>query len=136
MGKEDLMPSESEWKIMEVLWDSVEPLTTSEIRERLNGESAMTLKMLRVLMNRLLQKGLVDYEVDERDSRVYHYHATKSREECVREKSKRFVDSYFAGSRTSALAALLQTCELTDEQIRELEDIIENSKGSDESCRK
>ena len=40
----------------------------------------------------------------------------------------RFVNSYFAGSRTSAIAALLQGVTLTDEQIQELGEILEKSK--------
>jgi BlaI family penicillinase repressor len=52
----------------------------------------------------------------------------RSREECVKEKSRKFVDSYFSGSGTNAMAALLQSFALTDEQIKELEEILEKSK--------
>ena len=31
MGNEDVMPSESEWLIMEVLWESDMPLTSSAV---------------------------------------------------------------------------------------------------------
>lgn len=137
MSKEEFLPSESEWKIMEQLWNSDRALTTLEIQKRIEEESAMTLRTVRVLTNRLLKKGLVGFEVDKKDARVYHYHALKSREECVKEKSKSFVDNYFAGSQTSACAALLQTGTLTDEQIKELEEILEQSKekGGDKLCR-
>ena len=120
---DERMPSESEWLIMEVLWESPSPLTSTEVVKRLAGRSDMSLRMVRVLMNRLSQKGLLGYTVDEHDARVYHYHAEKSREDCRREKGRRFVNSYFAGSRTSAVATLLQ------EQIRELEEILEQSRA-------
>ena len=67
--------------------------------------------------------------MDEHDSRDYHYYVLKQKEECVKEKSRRFVDSYFSGSGTNAMAALLQSFDLTDEQIGELEEILEKSKG-------
>ena len=128
---EETMPSESEWLIMEVLWESGTPLTSMEVLNRLKGKSDMTLRMIRVLMNRLSQKGLLGFTVDEDDARVYHYHTVKTKEECLNEKSRRFVNSYFAGSRTNAVAALLHNARLTEEQYRELEDILEQCKEKD-----
>lgn len=132
MGKEEQSPSESEWKIMEILWGSDEPLTSAEVIRRMKEDSNMTPKMIRVLMNRLSQKGLLGYEVDSCDSRVYHYTPLRTREECLREKSQRFTESYFSGNKalaaTNAMAALLQSFDLTDAQIEELEEILRKSK--------
>ncbi len=127
MEKEEITPSE--WLIMEVLWASNTPLTSSEVIKKMQGNVDMSARMVRVLMNRLSQKDILGYTVDEHDSRVYHYYVLKQKEECVREKSRRFVDSYFSGSGTNAMAALLQSFDLTDEQIEELEEILEKSKG-------
>ena len=126
MAKEEITPSE--WQIMEVLWASDTPLTSSEVYKRMQGNVDMSMRMVRVLMNHLNQKDVLAYTVDERDSRVYHYYVQRSREECVKEKSRKFVDSYFSGSGTNAMAALLQSFALTDEQIKELEEILEKSK--------
>lgn len=132
MGKkEEALPSESEWRIMEVLWESGTPLTSIEVLNRLKGKSNMTLRMVRVLMNRLSKKGLLGFTVDENDARVYHYYTMKSKEECLKEKSRRFVNSYFSGSRTNAIVTLLQGVTLTDEQIKELEEILEKSKENE-----
>ncbi len=126
MAKEEITPSE--WLIMEILWACREPLTSSQVYKRMQGNVDMSMRMVRVLMNRLNQKDVLGYTVDEHDSRVYHYYAQKSREECVREKSRRFVDSYFSGNGTNAMAALLQSFDLTDEQIKELEKILGKSR--------
>ncbi len=126
MEKEEITPSE--WQIMEVLWASDVPLTSSEVYKRMQGSVDMSQRTVRVLMNRLSSKDMLGYTVDAHDSRVYHYYAQKSKDACVKEKSRRFVDSYFSGSGTSAMAALLQSFVLTDEQIKELEEILENSK--------
>lgn len=126
MEKEEITPSE--WQIMEVLWASDTSLTSSEVYKRMQGTVGMSQRMVRVLMNRLSSKGVLGYTVDEHDSRVYHYYVQKSKDACVKEKSRRFVDSYFSGSGTSAMAALLQSFVLTDEQIKELEEILENTK--------
>lgn len=132
MAGEEHTPSESEWQIMEVLWDSIGPLTSAQVIQRLREMTSMNPKMVRVLMNRLCQKKLIAYTVDEKDARVYHYFPLKSREECSREKSRKFVDSYFSGRHTDALAALLQSYQLTEEQIQELEEILEQSKRNEE----
>ncbi|MCH5251598.1 MAG: BlaI/MecI/CopY family transcriptional regulator [Lachnospiraceae bacterium] len=132
MGKEDLMPSESEWLVMEILWDNAVPLTSMEVIRRVQENRKMSAKTVRVLMNRLCQKKIIDYTVDKEDARVYHYFALRSKEECLREKSKHFIDSYFSGNKTNALAALLKNCDLTTEQIEELEGILEKSKERDD----
>ena len=126
MEKEEITPSE--WQIMEVLWASDEPLTSSEVYNRMQGTVDMSQRMVRVLMNRLNSKDILGYTVDEHDSRVYHYYVQKPKDECVKEKSRRFVDNYFSGSGTNAMTALLQSFVLTDEQIKELEEILEHSK--------
>lgn len=132
MGEEEQTPSESEWMVMEILWASENPMTSKEVINELRKENSMTPKMVRVLINRLCEKGLLSYTVDSDDKRVYHYSVTKSKEDCLKEKSKRFVDSYFSGNKTNAMAALLQSFALTDEQIKELEEILEKSKEQKE----
>ena len=129
MGKEEQTPSESEWMVMEILWASESSMTSKEVIHELRKQNSMTPKMVRVLINRLCEKGLLSYTVDPDDKRVYHYSVMKSKEDCLKEKSKKFVDSYFKGNQTSAVAALIQSVSLTEEQIRELEEILEKSKG-------
>ena len=126
MAKEEITPSE--WQIMEVLWAWGEPMTSSQVYREMQGKVDMSQRMVRVLMNRLSQKGILGYTVDECDLRVYHYFVQRSREECVKEKSRKFVDSYFSGNGTNAMAALLQSFALTNEQIQELEEILEKSR--------
>lgn len=57
--------------------------------------------------------------MDENDSRVYHYYTLRTREECLRDKSRKFADSYFSGDKVNAMAALVESFALTDEQIME-----------------
>lgn len=128
MAKEKMTPSESEWSIMEILWASNRSMTSKEVIYKLQEENSMTPKMVRVLINRLCEKGLLSYTVDSDDKRVYHYFITKSKEDCLKEKSKQFVNSYFSGSKTNAAAALLQSFDLTEGQINELEEILKKSK--------
>lgn len=80
-GKEEQTPSESEWLIMEILWANEGPMTSKEVIHELQVQNSMTPKMVRVLMNRLCEKGLLSYKVDSNDKRVYHYFVMKSKED-------------------------------------------------------
>lgn len=124
-------PSQSEWLIMEVFWASDASLTAREVIKKIREKTDMSPRMVRVLINRLCDKGVLSYVVDEHDSRVYHYSVMKSKENCQKEKSRKFVDSYFEGSQTNAMAALLQSAKLTEEQYRELEEILEQCREKD-----
>ena len=126
--EKETTPSQSEWLIMEIFWASDTSLTAKEVIKKIRDKADMSSRMVRVLINRLCQKGVLSYVVDEHDSRVYHYSVVKSKEECQKEKSRKFVDSYFEGNRTNAMAALLQNAKLTKEQYRELEEILEQCK--------
>ena len=111
--EKETTPSQSEWLVMEVLWASDTSMTAKEVIKKIQERTDMSPRMVRVLLNRLWQKGVLSYTVDEHDARVYHYSVVKSKEECQKEKSRKFVDSYFEGSKKNAMAALLQDTKLT-----------------------
>ena len=130
--EKETTPSQSEWLVMEVFWSSDAPsLTAKEVIGKMKERTDMSPRMVRVLLNRLWQKGVLSFTVDKQNARVYHYSVVKSKEECQKEKSRKFVDSYFEGSKNNAMAALLQSAKLTKEQFQELEEILEQCKEQD-----
>ena len=120
MRKNEKTPTEREWLIMEAVWDSADKPTSAEILSRIDKNAGMDTRT---------EKGLLGYDVDGRDSRVYHYFARRTREECLREKSRDFVNAYFRGDGSFAVASFLRDASFTDGQIRELEKILESRKG-------
>ena len=134
--EKETTPSQSEWLIMEVFWSSDTSLTAKEVIKKIRDKADMSPRMVRVLINRLCQKGVLSYVVDENDSRVYHYSVMKSKEECQKVKSRKFIDSYFEGNQKNAMAALLQSARLTQEQYRELEEILEQCKETGKLAEK
>lgn len=128
----EITPSETEWLIMELFWKNNRSMTSAEVVDALQKRKNISQKTVRVMMNRLCQKNILAYTVDKKDSRVYHYYAVKSKEECLKEKSEHFIESYFAGSRMDAVAALMQTLTLTDAQIQEISEILEQGKEPEE----
>ncbi len=119
-------PSENEWAIMEVVWNHEgSDITASDIIERLSDDLSISPKTIRVMINRLLSKGVLGYTVDEKDARVYHYYAKMSRDECLERKSERFVKHYFRGDAAQAVASFIRTSDITKEQLKELRDMID-----------
>ena len=134
--EKETTPSQSEWLIMEIFWAGTGSLTAKEVIKKIQDKADMSPRMVRVLINRLCQKGVLGYTIDEHDLRVYHYFVLKSKEECQKEKSRKFINSYFGGSRKNAMAALLQSTELTEEQFTELEGILEQCMEKHEAAEK
>ncbi len=118
-------PSENEWLIMEVLWDAGRSMTASEIVQALEGSVSISAKTIRVMINRLLSKGMLSYRVDEHDARVYHYEAARGREECLAVKSDRFVKHFFGGNTSLAIASFLRAPDISKEQLEELRRLVE-----------
>lgn len=125
-------PSENEWMIMEILWESESMMTAAEIIERLQGTKDVSPKTIRALINRLLKKKIISYQVDSHDARIYHYYAVKSRERCLEEKSERFLKSYFKGNPLGMVAALVENNQFTKEQMEELIEILKSGATDQE----
>ena len=102
MPREEMLPSESEWMIMETLWRCGHDLTSAEIANALPKSSKMNRRMVRVLINRLCKKGMLEYTVDPDDARVYHYTAARGREECRRPKKQENRTTWYKQERKGA----------------------------------
>ena len=131
MGKETT-PSETEWLVMEVIWQSDGDITASEIISSLKDSLKVSARTIRVLINRLLAKGVIRYEVDQKDARIYHYSVVKKNEECQADKQERFVRNYFGGNSTLAVASFIEKSNLSDEQFQELEQMVEKMRKRQE----
>ncbi|MCI8327129.1 MAG: BlaI/MecI/CopY family transcriptional regulator [Lachnospiraceae bacterium] len=121
-------PSENEWVIMEVIWKANRSMTASEVIQALKGIKDVSQKTIRVMMNRLVSKGILDYTIDQNDARIYHYFAVKDREECLASKRERFIKNFFGGNTVLAIANFLTSSEISQEQLRELEAMVEQLK--------
>ena len=131
MDRDELLPTEREWLIMDAVWDSEDQPTSSEILGRIDEAAKLDARTERVLLHHLCRKGLLGYVVDEHDSRVYHYYPLRTRDECLREKSRDFIDTYFRGDSSFAVSALLKNAAFTDEQLKELEAILKSRKDGE-----
>lgn len=126
----DLFPSitENEWLLMKVVWEKG-TCTAADFVEGLEGVKEISARTVRVMINRLVKKGVLEYEVDPRNSTVYHYHAKFTQEECIQEKSQNFKNAYFSGDGGLMLATMVKQEDLSKQDVQELISLLEKRKG-------
>src|SRR5580704_5846577 len=86
--------SESEWKVMKVLW-ATSPLTAMEIINALAGTEDWHPNTVKTLLSRLHKKKAVGVE---KQKNLYIYRPLVSEADCVKTESDSFLDRVFGGS--------------------------------------
>ncbi len=125
----DTFPSitENEWLLMRIVWDRGS-CTAADFVSGMASVKDITARTIRVMINRLVKKGVLEYEVDEHNSTVHHYRARFSEEECIREKSRNFKNAYFSGDGNLMLATMVKQEHLSEREVQELIDLLEQRK--------
>ncbi|RYD49171.1 MAG: BlaI/MecI/CopY family transcriptional regulator [Verrucomicrobiaceae bacterium] len=116
--------SESEWAVMEVLWDH-SPRTASEIARTLREKTSWAENTVRTLLTRLVEKGALQV-ADEAGSPKLYSPAVK-REACVKAESESFLERIFQGAAKPLLVHFAKNARLTPDEVRELKRILDQS---------
>ena len=117
--------SGAEWRIMQVLWECGDSMTSAEIVKEIKSESERSPRTIKTLLQRLVAKGFVDFTIDPADSRVYHYTPKISEAECIKRENKDFLSLYYKGDVSGMLARFIGDSDLTSEQIKELSALLD-----------
>lgn len=123
MAKIKRLP-DAELEIMNALWDASAPLTTAELEAALPGTPRARTTLL-TLLARLEEKGCV---AREKQGRGYRYTAALTRSDYLPTESKSVWHRLFGVSPRSFVAALAETDALTDKDIDELAEYLEELK--------
>lgn len=116
--------AESEWRVMQVLWQKG-PQTANEIVNALQGEVRWKPRTIKTLISRLVKKGAVKY-TDE--GYRYRYTAAVNESKCIRSETKSFIGRVYQGAMKPALAAFLEDAELSDKEIDALQEILDQKR--------
>lgn len=110
--------TDSEYEIMNLLWEAGRPLSVAEIRQGLQGTGweATTIK---TLIARLTEKGALSRT----KAGVYLYAPTLRREEYTASAADSLVNRLFRGSAKALVASLIGSKYLTEQDIEELRDL-------------
>ena len=87
MKKQAPKIADSEWRVMQVLWERG-PQTANEVVQALAGEVAWKPRTIKTLIGRLVKKGAVKAS-DE--GHRYRYEAALDESACIRSETKSFV---------------------------------------------
>ncbi len=120
MGKPPQI-SDAEWEVMKVLWATA-PLTASEVADAVCDRMNWHPKTVKTLLGRLVRKGALRFR---EEGNRYLYRPTLPRERYVAEESRSFLDRVFGGDATPALVHFVESTDLSDDDIRELQAILE-----------
>ncbi len=116
--------SDSEWDVMEVIWEA-DFWTAADVIRRLRATHDWNHSTIRTLLARLVEKGALDYEVD---GPRYIYRAALSRRQCVRQEGRSFVDKVFRGDVGALLMHFVQDAALEPDQIEELRSLLDGKR--------
>ncbi|MGH4122429.1 MAG: BlaI/MecI/CopY family transcriptional regulator [Clostridium sp.] len=120
--------SNSEWEVMKCIWENT-PFTANEIVDALSKTTDWKPNTIRTLINRLVKKEVLGYEIDENDKKTYYYFPLLSENECIKSESDSFIKRVFNGSLNGMIANFLSESKLSDEEIEELKNILDKKKG-------
>ncbi|MFC5454294.1 BlaI/MecI/CopY family transcriptional regulator [Prosthecobacter fluviatilis] len=119
--------SESEWSIMEVLWES-SPKTASEVTKALRASTNWAENTVRTLLTRLVEKGAL--KTAENASGTRTFLPAVKREACVHAESESFMQRIFGGAAKPLLVHFAQNSKLTAEEVKELKKLLDQSLNS------
>lgn len=101
-----------ELQIMQVLWDAEAPRTVAAVQEKLDGDLAYTT--VQTMLNVLLRKKKVRRA---QEGRAFAYEAAVSRDGATKAALSDLVARMFAGNGEALLMALVNTQQVTPEQV-------------------
>ena len=121
----DTRISDAELEIMEVLWEAAQPLTATDVAERIGGRG-WSLATGKTMLSRLSAKGAITYS---EEGRRYLYSAAIARNSYVGRESRRFVDQLFGGRLSPLVARLAEEDALDEEDIAAIEAILKELRS-------
>ena len=117
--------SDSEWKIMNILWES-SPKTITELTKELEETTGWTKHTVITLLKRLDAKGAVYFEEGER---AKQYYAKISQNETIMDEAKQFLNKAFKGKIGLMINTLIEDEEFTDQELDELYAILDKKRS-------
>jgi len=116
--KFELTPSE--WNIMKAVWKG-EPCTAPDIQQKLSRSTGWTYSTVRTLMDRMVIKGTLTAS---KSGKLTLFRAAISRAQAQRSELLYALKQAFNGALTPMVQCLLETEELSPEQLAELESLL------------
>lgn len=132
MSSNGLELFESEWAILEVVWE-LEPCAAPTVQEALEKKKGWAYTTVKTMMDRMVKKGLLKAE---KIRNLYLYSSSVTRSQAQRGEIARTLKRAFDGTFTPMMQFLIENEELSDEEYLKLERMIRNRKRRKSASRK
>lgn len=126
--KNKTMLQPSEWIIMEKLWEN-HPQTIMQLYHGLEEDPGWSKSTVNTLLGRMVKKGILSYE---EGKKAKLYHPNLNRDEAALTETKSLIKRVYKGSVGMMLSTLIRSNNLTDEDIRELYQILGEAVDQDD----
>jgi predicted transcriptional regulator len=115
---------ELQLKIMNVLWEHG-PATVAEVQERLVNGDALAYTTIATMLRKMEVRALVKHKTE---GRRFIYRAAVEPEAVSRTMVDDLIDRVFGGSLADAVSHLLDTRDVSRDELRQLEKLIQQRK--------
>lgn len=121
MAKPEIELTESEWTIIKAVWEK-EPCTAPAVQEKLFPKTGWTYSTVRTLMDRMVAKGLL---AAEKVRNLTMFRSAVTRAQAQKGELLYALKNAFNGALTPMLECLLDTSDLTPEELSRLRQLID-----------
>lgn len=118
--KNVIMLQPSEWIIMERLWEN-HPKTIMQLYHELKEEPGWSKSTVNTLLSRMVNKEIIYYE---EGVKAKQYYPKVKRDDVAITETESFLDRVYKGSVSMMMSTLLRNHNLSDDDIKELYEIL------------
>ena len=120
--------SDGEWKIMKLLW-ATPSLSLRELTNALDEETGWSRPTVHVMLKRLMEKGAIGLDHSEK---IQKYYPITERCEIAPSETESFLNRVYDGSIGMLFASLTERRRLSEEDIAELREILNDAEKKKE----
>lgn len=124
MEEKAIILSNSEWHIMENLWEK-SPKTATQLIKAMEEETGWAKSTTKTVLKRMEQKGCIAYREGEK---AREYYPLLKRDEVVESETSSFINRIYNGSLGLMVNTLVKKQEISDEEMEELYQIIKEAR--------
>ncbi len=117
--------SDAEWLVLQAVWVG-HPSSAEEVVQRLAARTDWHSRTIKTMLHRLVRKRVLSFRVD---GKRYLYSPRVSREACVRQASRSFLERVFGGAAAPAILHIVEEAKLSRAEIERLKAILTEKAG-------
>ena len=116
---------DSELELMMIIWRAEEPVTRAEIEKELNEKRKLSPTAILSFLSRLEERGFLKIE---KQGKSNLYTSIIKEQDYIRKESKSILQKMYRNSIKSFMTALYDGDNLSDEDIKELQNFIDEKR--------